>query len=79
MPERAEIPIEDPQARLERALIEEFLTAQGCELATVDLRSPGDRRTLLVEASLYAAVRLAEIDARAAYVHEIHGGALLRR
>ena len=74
MPERAETPLEDPQARLERALIEEFLMEQGCDLSTVNLRPPGERRALLVQASLYAAVRLAEIDARAAYVHEIHRG-----
>ena len=29
---------------------------------------------LLRQASLHAVTRLAEIDARAAYVHELHGG-----
>jgi hypothetical protein len=75
MPERAEVPLEEPQARLERALIEEFLKDRGCDLSTVDLRPPGERRELLVQASLYAAVRLAEIDARATYVHDLHGDA----
>jgi hypothetical protein len=75
MQERAEIPLEEPQARLERALIEEFLKDHGCDLSTVDLRPPGERRELLVQASLYAAVRLAEIDARATYVHDLHGDA----
>jgi hypothetical protein len=74
MPERAETPIQDPQARLERALIDEFLRQHGCDLATVDLKPPGERRELLVQASLHAAVRLAEIDARAGFVHDIHGG-----
>jgi hypothetical protein len=74
MLERAETPLEDPQAQLERALIEEFLQRHGCSLATVDLKPAGERRNLLKQASQYAAIRLAEIDARAAYVHELHGG-----
>jgi hypothetical protein len=74
MPERAETPLEEPQARLERALIDEFLRDRGCDLSTIDLRPPDMRRELLVQASLYAAVRLAEIDARATYVHDLHGG-----
>jgi hypothetical protein len=74
MHERAETALEDPQARLERALIEEYLQQRGCSLATVSMRAPGERRRLLEEAAQYAAVRLAEIDARAAYIHDIHGG-----
>jgi hypothetical protein len=71
--ERAETALEDPQAQLERALIDEFLQKYGCNLATVDLKPPAERRSLLRQASLFAAVRLAEIDARAAYVHVLHG------
>ena len=74
MHERAETALEDPEARLERALIEEFLQARGYSLATVNFRSPAEHRTLLAQAAQYAAVRLAEIDARAAYIHQIHGG-----
>jgi hypothetical protein len=73
MRERAETALEDPQAKLERALIEEFLQTQGCSLSSVSLKSPGERQALLVQAAQYAAVRLAEIDARAAYIHQIHG------
>ena len=74
MRERAETALEDPQAQLECALIEEFLQKQGCSRTTVDLKPPAERRSLLRQASLYAAIRLAEIDARAAYVHDLHGG-----
>ena len=74
MPERAETPLEEPQARLERALIDEYLNDRGCDLRTVNLKPPAERHALLVQASLYAAVRLAEIDARAVYVHDLHGG-----
>jgi hypothetical protein len=72
MRERAETELEDPQARLELALIEEFLQARGQSLAKV--KAAPEQRALLVEAAQYAAVRLAEIDARAVYVHQIHGG-----
>ncbi len=72
MRERAETPLEDPQAQLERALIDEFLQKHGCTLATVNLKPAPERRDLLTQASQYAAIRLAEIDARAAYVHELH-------
>ena len=72
--ERAETPLEDPQAQLERALIDEFLQTHGCSLATVNGKPPGERTNLLRQASLYAVTRLAEIDARAAYVHELHRG-----
>lgn len=72
MRERAETSLDDPQARLERALIDEYLQERGCTLATVDSRPANERMALLTQASLYAAGRLAEIDARAAYVHDIH-------
>jgi hypothetical protein len=74
MRERAETALEDPQARLERALIEEFLEQRGLSLATVSLKPSSEQQALLVQAARYADVRLAEIDARAAYIHGIHGG-----
>lgn len=75
MRQRAEKSLEDPQARLERALIEQYLQERGCSLSTMKAKSAGEQQKLLGEASLYAAGRLAEIDARAAYIHEIHDAA----
>lgn len=72
MAQRAETPLDDPQARLERALISEYLSTRGCDLTTVDLKPADERRELMRQAAQYAAVRLAEIDARAAYVHDLH-------
>jgi hypothetical protein len=71
--ERAVVPMEDPQAALERAFIEEYLKTRGHTLRSLhDL--PEDQVTaLLRSASLYAAIKLAEVEARATYVHEIHG------
>jgi len=78
MRERAETALEDPQAKLEKALIEEYLRQRGYSLADVDFKKPDERQQLLTEAARYAAVRLAEIDARAAYVQQIHGDAETR-
>ena len=75
MRERAEKPLEDPQGQLELALIDEFLTARGCTLSTVDQKPAAERQMLLRQATSYAVGRLAEIDARAAYTQQIHGGA----
>jgi hypothetical protein len=72
MRERAETSIEDPQARLERTFIDQYLQERGCSLETVKNKPAEEGRRLLVEASRYAAGRLAEIDARAAYIHDIH-------
>jgi hypothetical protein len=73
MQERAEKPLEDPMAGLERALIEQYLKERGHSLESLDQVPVDERRTLLVQASQYAALHLAEVDARATYVHEIHG------
>ena len=72
MNQRAETALEDPQARLERALIEEYLQERGCSLSTMNARPAGEQRVLLRQASQYALGRLAEIDARASYIHQIH-------
>jgi hypothetical protein len=72
MAERSEVPISAPEAKLERALIEEFLQRQGYSYG--DLASlPRERRLqLLCDADLYAAGRMAEIEARAHYVEDLH-------
>ena len=73
MSERAERPLEDPMAPLERAFIEQYLREHGHSAESI-LRLPADeRRVVMVKAAQHAAVRLAEVDARSAYVHEIHG------
>ena len=72
MRERAETSIADPQAQLERTLIDQYLQERGCSLQTLKSKPAEESRALLTQASQYAAGRLAEIDARAAYIHEIH-------
>jgi hypothetical protein len=67
--------LQDPEGQLERTLIEEFLRARGYSAGQVEAL-PADQRTqLLKEASIYAAAKLAEVEARARFVHELHGPA----
>ena len=64
-------PMEDPEGRLELALIEEFLLTHGYAPRELDDLPEDQRRQLLEGASSYAAGKLTEIQARAHYVHEI--------
>ena len=71
--ERSEFPLEEPQAALERAFIDEYLRANGHDLRTL-YTLPGDQvKVVLRQAALYAAAKLAKHEARSHYVHEIHG------
>ena len=65
-------PVQDPEAKLELALIEEFLHEHGSDLTALALLAPAERQQLLHDASAYAANRLAEIGARAHYVEDLH-------
>ena len=65
-------PMEDPKRRLEQAFIEKYLRVHGHEPEAVRLLPPDRAKALLEAASTYAAGRLAEFEARAHYVHEIH-------
>jgi hypothetical protein len=63
----------DPNADLERALIEEFIRTSGYDPARLSDLSEEQRRMVQRQAAAYAAARLAEMEARAHYVHELHG------
>ena len=63
----------DPNATLERALIDEFILSHGYDPASVRELPDDQRRRLLSDAAKHAAARLAEMEARAHYVHELHG------
>ncbi len=66
--------MEDPQGPLEQAFIEEYLRWRGCDAAQL-VRLPEDsRRRLLKEASIYAAMKLADVESKARYIHELHDG-----
>ena len=61
----------NPEAMLERALIDEFLARRGYTLNSVNRLPPGDRESLLRGAASFAALRLAEIEARTHFIDEI--------
>ena len=66
-------PMEDHMAHLEQALIDDFIRMRGYDPAHVNELPAAERDLLLRHAAAHAATRLAEVEARAHYVHEIHG------
>lgn len=66
-------PLQDPEGQLERALIDEFLRTRGHDARSVKTLAEDERKQLLRDASVYAAAKLTEIEARARFVHELHG------
>lgn len=67
-------PIQAPLGELERTLIEEFLRAHGYDPLQLSALPDAGREALLSEASVYASARLAEIDSRSHFLHDIHVG-----
>jgi len=66
-------PIADPNAGLERAIIEEFIRTRGYDPARLNDLPEDVRVRVQREAATHAAARLSEMEARAHYVHELHG------
>jgi hypothetical protein len=73
--EPAAAPLQDPKADLERALRNEYLRDHGYDDARLAAMPPEARLDVLRQASRYVAAKLAEVDARSTYVHDIHGAA----
>jgi hypothetical protein len=65
--------IEQPLAGLERQLIAAYLADAGFEYYALLARHDEEARRLLARAGLYASERLSQIEARAHYVHDLHG------
>ena len=66
-------PLEDPGGPLEQALIAEFLRLRGHDAQSMKRLPDDEQKRLLQEASTYAAAKLTEVEARARFVHELHG------
>lgn len=68
-------PVEDPNAMLEKALIEEFLKQKG--YTHDDLKKlPAELvEKLMKEASQYASLKMEEVEAKAHFVKELHDDA----
>jgi hypothetical protein len=67
------LPLRPPSAALERALIDDFVRAQGYDPREIARLPHYLREDLLRHASAYASVRLTEVESRSQFVHEIHG------
>jgi len=65
--------IADPNAGLERSIIDEFIRRRGYDPAALQQLPEEVRVRVQAEASKHAAARLAEMEARAHYVHDLHG------
>lgn len=66
-------PPEDPQAKLERAYLEEYLQSRGYSLKDIPQLPAEQAKALMVEACKYASTKLAEVETRSRLVHELHG------
>ena len=65
--------MDDRTAALERELIEEYLRSRGQTRESLDALGRSESTEMLRAASEYASLRLAEMQARAHYVQELHG------
>jgi hypothetical protein len=64
-------PLQAPLEQLERALIDEFLQARGLDASALAALPERERELLLKEASVNASGRLAEVESRSHFVHDL--------
>ncbi len=72
--EQAE-PVEDRNALLEKALIEEYLHEKGYSLEALKQLPAELVEKLMKEASQYASLKMEEVQARAHFIKELHDDA----
>ena len=65
--------MEDQTAHLELTLMEQFIRARGYDPAKLGELPADERQRLQREASAHAAGKLAEVESRAHFIHELHG------
>ena len=63
---------EGPQSALERKYIQEYLQSQGVNLENLGKMPKVEQQHLMREASKYASLKLAEVESRAKFRHDIH-------
>ena len=68
-------PIEDPNAVVENALIEEYLKEHGYSHESLKKLPPKLVKRIMQEASQYASLKMEEVEARAHFVKELHDDA----
>ncbi|HEY0873941.1 MAG TPA: hypothetical protein VGD94_10745 [Vicinamibacterales bacterium] len=70
--ERPEPPV-DPIAVLESQLVRDYLAAAGYDIRELLGRTDDEARRILAAATRYAGGKLTEVEARAHYLHKLHG------
>ena len=65
-------PRPDQTAELERGLISDYLEQRGHTLHSLHALPEAEQHALMREASMHASMRLAEVEARAHYVEDLH-------
>jgi len=68
-------PVEDPNALLEKALIEEYLKEKGYSHEDLKKLPVDVVEKLMKEASQYASLKMEEVEARAHFIKELHDDA----
>ena len=68
-------PVEDRNALLEKALIEEYLHEKGYSLEGIKKLPAEVAEKLMKEASQYASLKMEEVEARAHFIKELHDDA----
>jgi hypothetical protein len=63
---------EGPQSNLERKYIQEYLRSKGASLESLGGLPKAERQRLMSEACQYASLKLAEVESRAKFRHDIH-------
>ena len=66
--------VESPLAQLERTIIDEFMRVRGHDPRKLADLPALERDSLLRQASVFASSRLAEVESRSHFLHEIHDG-----
>jgi hypothetical protein len=66
-------PVVDPVAMLESQLVRDYLTEAGYNAEELLGRTDEEARRILAEAARYAGGKLTEVEARAHYLHKLHG------
>jgi hypothetical protein len=64
--------LEDQQARLARTFLDEYLHHKGLDFQQLAELPAQTRKQVMIEASVYASVKLAEIEDRAQLVRSLH-------
>jgi hypothetical protein len=72
--EETATPLRAPLGELERSLIDEFVRARGHDPRKLGDLPESQRDELLKQASVHASARMAEVESRSHFVHDIHDG-----